>query len=1154
MLAAGTHVGHFQIQRLLGEGAMGQVYLAQDTTLGRRIALKLIRRSVLQREGAARFLEEARATASLNHPHIVTLHAVGEHEGRPYLALEYVEGGSLRARLLAGRVPVREALGCCRAVADALSEAHRRGIVHADLKPENIVIPDDGRVRVVDFGLARLAGGARLATSGTPAYMAPERWRGAPTTGAIDVWAFGVVMHELLAGRRPISDTALPHLMFAADASSAGLIELPELPDAPWAQIVRDCLALDPALRPSAQQLVRRLGALLEGPAAYAALTEDPATPVAARGSQPVDDSVDPEWRAQASTIDVAQLFEGRRDTVAALIRSGCAALASRTPTLVTVLGEDGIGKTRLAAALHRALAQTVPAARVLALRGQAPATGEMDETHRALLRLLLSPGGLPARPPEPRELLQAEVGEAWPAVALTLGWIERDAPELLPLAQAPGALRLALVEATGRLMRRAAEQAPLCVVIDDAHFADATTLDALELATLGLATLGRTAGAPLWICVLAAPSFDALRPSWGERAERAEVIELAPLPDAAAAELCRTLLHPAENVPEQLVGMITARAQGNAMLLGELCRALKSEGIIRQERTGAWILETDRIDAWPRVPRMQWLAERELRRLPPELVGHAQLAAVLGPKLAVADLIGVIERLGGSPAAPSRALDPVTALARLEAAQLLRVREHHHCEFRNTLLCEVMRAAIPAAQRALLHRAAFEHYRALRQPEERRRPRIAFHAAEAGLREPAAMAYEALAADHFYRHCYVEAEGAYTRMLALVDTAPRRLIALHGRGMARHRNGRYEDALTDLHEARALAGELGDRRAELAILLDEATVADWLWAPHRSAELVAQAEALAGDVAEPVIAARIAMGRARSLWRLGQREEAHAGLLEAVRRAEAAGGGAYESLIASLIMLGDVLGKLGEIREAHGVFERALAMARAQGDRLHEMAALNNRRQVWVAEKDVARAAADLRILLELARGLGTVLVEIAGSFNLGELLYRAGDVAAAWPYVERAVTLAVRRPELHARPLARLLELRLLAYEERWQEALALGAEISELHQAARAEGRTDAELMPDEELLLDAVMLASTGAGAEQWAEVRARSRRCVEPQQWIEVLELQALGALRVGDLPSARQRLEEALGVAREVPNVMEARLRRRLAWIDARLP
>jgi tRNA A-37 threonylcarbamoyl transferase component Bud32 len=259
VLEAGTRVGDFVIRELLGEGAMGQVYLAQDTVLDRRVALKLVKRAVLQGEGAGRFLAEARATASFNHPHIVTLYAVGEHEGRPYLALEFIDGESLRARLAEGPLPIGEALRYCRAVADAIAEAHRRGLVHADLKPENIVLARDGRVRVVDFGLARLARGASNAGSGTPAYMAPERWRGAPPTGAIDIWALGVTLHELVTGVRPFPEAALLHLSFTAET-----LPLSHLPPTPWAQIIRACLALDPAARPPARWLVYRLSWLID--------------------------------------------------------------------------------------------------------------------------------------------------------------------------------------------------------------------------------------------------------------------------------------------------------------------------------------------------------------------------------------------------------------------------------------------------------------------------------------------------------------------------------------------------------------------------------------------------------------------------------------------------------------------------------------------------------------------------------------------------------------------------------------------------------------------------------------------------------------------------------------------------------------------------
>jgi hypothetical protein len=324
LLVQGTRVGDFRIRGLLGEGAMGQVYLAQDIKLGRRVALKVIKRSVMQSDGVERFLEEARATASFNHPNIVTIHAVGEFDGRPYLALEYIDGESLRARIATGPLAVPEALRYCRAVAEAIAEAHRRDLIHADLKPDNIVIPSDGRVRVVDFGLARFAGTTPNNGSGTPAYMAPERWHGAPPSGAIDVWAFGVMLHELITGRRPIPDAALSHFVFANAKP-----DLSSLPLAPWASIVRDCLALDPAARPTAEVLVNRLALL------------DDQRPVAGGEARC------PFPGLAAYSRDRAADHFGRRAKVDALVGQ------LRTRALIPVVGPAGAGKSSfLAAAL----------------------------------------------------------------------------------------------------------------------------------------------------------------------------------------------------------------------------------------------------------------------------------------------------------------------------------------------------------------------------------------------------------------------------------------------------------------------------------------------------------------------------------------------------------------------------------------------------------------------------------------------------------------------------------------------------------------------------------------------------------------------------------------------------------------------------------
>src|SRR3569833_1964157 len=297
---------------------MGQVYLAQDTTLGRRVALKLIKRTVMQADGLERFLAEARAPASFNHPHIVTLHAVGELDGRPLLALEYIDGEALRHRIALGPTAVKEAMRIACAVTKAVAEAHRHGIVHADLKPENIVIPRDGRVRVVDFGLARLVGSSTDTASGTPTYMAPERWRGQTPTGAIDIWSVGILLHELITGEPPLSPAVLAELAYAR-----GVARSPYRANGTaWSARVAECLRLDPSERLTAEALVSRLEAMID--------------PRASLDS----DSRSPFPGLSAFSRDSASDYFGRRDELDEVVEH------LRTRALVPILGPSGVGKS----------------------------------------------------------------------------------------------------------------------------------------------------------------------------------------------------------------------------------------------------------------------------------------------------------------------------------------------------------------------------------------------------------------------------------------------------------------------------------------------------------------------------------------------------------------------------------------------------------------------------------------------------------------------------------------------------------------------------------------------------------------------------------------------------------------------------------------
>lgn len=260
-LLPGDVVDAFTVSRLVAEGAMGSVYLAQDERLGRQVALKFLKAGSLDEKGLSRFREEARTTARFNHPHIVTVYAAGAFEGRPWLALEYLDGETLRERLDRGPLPVFEVLRIAKATAEALHEAHGHGVVHADLKPENVLLPRDGRVRVVDFGLARLIGTEATAGSGTPSYMAPERWQGQPPSPSMDVWALGVIVHEAIEARRPFSDQELAQLAFSSRPLTLG----PRVQASSCASLVADCLLPDPASRPSATDLAARLDRLLQG-------------------------------------------------------------------------------------------------------------------------------------------------------------------------------------------------------------------------------------------------------------------------------------------------------------------------------------------------------------------------------------------------------------------------------------------------------------------------------------------------------------------------------------------------------------------------------------------------------------------------------------------------------------------------------------------------------------------------------------------------------------------------------------------------------------------------------------------------------------------------------------------------------------------------
>src|SRR5881275_3373126 len=223
-LLVGRTIGHYKISKRIGTGGMGDVYLATDMTAGRKAALKLLpMRFTADAERLKRFQQEAHAVVGLNHPNILTIYEIGEDHSTHYIASELIEGETLRQRLMRGRIEVGEAVDIAIQVASALAAAHETGIVHRDIKPENIMLRPDGYVKVLDFGIAKLAesafaeatadgtGSMALAETnlgsilGTVRYMSPEQARGAQVDKRTDVWSLGVVLYEMVTGHAPFT-------------------------------------------------------------------------------------------------------------------------------------------------------------------------------------------------------------------------------------------------------------------------------------------------------------------------------------------------------------------------------------------------------------------------------------------------------------------------------------------------------------------------------------------------------------------------------------------------------------------------------------------------------------------------------------------------------------------------------------------------------------------------------------------------------------------------------------------------------------------------------------------------------------------------------------------------------------------------------------
>ena len=602
----GKLINHYQVISPLGAGGMGEVFLAEDARLQRKVALKLLPDNYTNdRERVRRFEQEARAASALNHPNIITIHDLGESDSGCFIVMEHVAGRTLRA-LATENIELLSLLDWGSQTAKALSAAHAANIIHRDIKPDNIMVRDDGYVKVLDFGLARLnTAHDELSNAmtmpgtvmGTVKYMSPEQTRGEIVTTASDIFAFGIVLYELATGRHPFNGASLLAVMQAITSQTPVTpAQLnPTLP-AELNTLLLRMLAKDATARPSAIEVV-------------AALTE------IERGNNhsPLSTS-----HSALRTLPLRHTVgrEAERAELRAAFRSG-------RGSLLCVAGEPGIGKTTL---VEDFLTELAAGNQCTIARGRCSERLAGTEAYLPLLEaveslFVRSPAfrrnglGEYDIPPESgtTNSLMRQLAPTWYAQVASLSSDDKL------LAEVKAASQERMKRELAAFLQAVAQSQPLVIFFDDLHWADVSTIDLLNFLA------GKFDTMRVLMIVTYRPSdmllakhpFLQIKPDLQARGVCRELL-LEFLTEKEIAEYL-ALEFPGHNFPSEFPALIHAKTEGSPLFMADLVRYLRDRSVIANT-SGAWTLAQTLPDIERELPEsVRGMIERKISQLEPD-------------------------------------------------------------------------------------------------------------------------------------------------------------------------------------------------------------------------------------------------------------------------------------------------------------------------------------------------------------------------------------------------------------------------------------------------------------------------------------------------------------------------------------------------------
>jgi tetratricopeptide (TPR) repeat protein/predicted Ser/Thr protein kinase len=987
-------IAHYQIQDLIGRGGMGAVFRALDTQLNRTVALKILTATDLpEEEIKERFLREARAGARLNHPGIVTIYEVGEDEGQPYIAMEYVQGKTLRQLLREERPSPLRAIDIIAATGRALETAHQQGVIHRDIKTDNIMVAEDGEVKVMDFGLAKMVDASILTKEGeimgTVAYMSPQQATGEPIDHRSDIFSLGVVLYELLAGQRPFSgDQEIAVVFSLLNEEPMGLRELnPEVPRE-LEQIVFKALQKETQDRyDQVGQMVLDLEKVRQVMSGAAEGTLEELELVAAEAVA----AEEREFRAQ---------LVGREKKLEELKELLHTTTLGEGQT-VLISGEAGIGKTRL----------------VWELSNQAKTKKIRTLTGACVHRMK----SYPYHPfvEAIQEYFQLKGVEG---VQKLESFVEGKAPELKPQMsvlkvflnlegqeRAQVVNREELLQSIIKLIERAAAERPLILFIDDLQWADEDTLTLFHYTARWIRRAKVLLVGTYRPEDLGVPGDEItdLLPRVRQEMNREGLVVELPLERLCSEDLHPMVdsLFPGADFGGKFYQTLFDETEGNPLFVLETIKLMKAEGMIVQENEHYRLQESPDQLAIP--SKVHDVIKRRLQRLNEEEHDILEVASVEG------------EAFNSATVAECLGLNKIKVLKSLQRLE----REHHvihaaekryhfdHAKIRDLLYQEIL-----PELRQEYHMLVGSYLRANFSQDEQVIPQIAHHLLEADDPE-GALPFLIKAAERAKRvfanaeaielftkaqeiagEISWEQEGSKTDALATIGEHLGDIYVL---------TGRHEEAVEAYSGALSLKDLPGERCS--CLMRKTSGVREKQGAFDKALESLQQAQAcvepLAGQDDGRRELGRISIERGAVHYKMGEVEKAEEEIRRGLDLLEDSGASA--DLAAGYHYLGIVHRSRGDYDSAIEMHTKSLELREEIGDRWGIALSYNN---LGIAYKNLGKkdlATEMYQRCLEIFEQIGYRL-GVAGLLNnLGSLAQDKGDYRRAREMFQRSLEI---------------------------------------------------------------------------------------------------------------------------------------------------